>query len=131
MDKLQEHPYSNPVETTRGKGLRPRAMARVAEYVETNLGEHLTLTTLADAACMSSFHFARMFRVSTGASPMGYVVSRRIAKAKQLLQDGEHTLSNVAVELGFCDHSHFTRIFRQMTGVTPREYIRLGQPLDE
>ena len=109
---------------TANHGLRPSAMVRVKEYIESNIGEHLTLDTLADAACLSSFHFARMFRKSMGASPMTYVVSRRIEHAKSMLRNRDTNLSNVAAELGFCDHSHFTRIFRRNTGLTPKEYIK-------
>jgi AraC family transcriptional regulator len=113
------------------RGLNPRAMSRVITHIEENLGEGLTLGTLASVACVSRFHFARMFRLSTGFSPMAYVVRRRVERARLQLMRGYQRLSDLAVELGFCDQSHFTRIFRRMTGVTPREYARLQYPSEE
>lgn len=106
------------------RGLNPRAMTRVITYIEENLGEDLTLGALASVACISRFHFARMFRLSTGYSPMAYVLRRRVERARLQLVQGYQKLSDLAAELGFCDQSHFTRIFRRMTGYTPREYAR-------
>jgi AraC-like DNA-binding protein len=106
------------------RGLNPRAMARVMAHIEENAGENLTLGALADVACVSRFHFARMFRLSTGYSPMAYVLRLRIERARLRLAQGHEKLSDLAAELGFCDQSHFTRLFRRMTGFTPREYTR-------
>ncbi len=101
------------------RGLNRRAMTRVIAHIEENLGEGLTLGNLASVACVSRFHFARMFRQSTGYSPMAYVLRRRVERARLLLAQGYQKLSDLAAELGFCDQSHFTRIFRRMTGFTP------------
>jgi AraC family transcriptional regulator len=106
------------------RGLNPRAMARVMAHIEENIGESLTLGTLAGVACVSRFHFARMFRLSTGFSPMAYVLRRRIERARLQLAQGHQKLSELAAALGFCDQSHFTRIFRRTIGITPREYAR-------
>lgn len=106
------------------RGLNPRAMTRVMAHIEENIGENLTLGTLAEVACVSRFHFARMFRLSTGFSPMAYVLRQRIERARLQLAEGHEKLSDLAAELGFCDQSHFTRLFRRMTGFTPREYAR-------
>jgi AraC-like DNA-binding protein len=106
------------------RGLNRRAMIRVVAHIEENLGEGLTLGTLAGVACVSQFHFARMFRRSTGYSPMAYVLRRRVERARLQLVQGYQKISDLAAELGFCDQSHFTRIFRRMTGFTPREYAR-------
>jgi AraC family transcriptional regulator len=101
-------------------------LSRVVAHVEENLGERLELATLAGIACMSRFHFARMFRRAMGESPMAYVSQRRIERAKRLLADRESALAAIAFELGFCDQSHFTRSFRKATGTTPAHF-RLAQ----
>jgi AraC-like DNA-binding protein len=106
------------------RGLSPRSMVRVVAHIEENLGESLTLGTLAGVACVSPFHFARMFRLSTGYSPMAYVLRRRVERARLQLTQGCRRVADLAAELGFCDQSHFTRIFRRTTGFTPREYAR-------
>src|SRR4051794_16713960 len=90
------------------EGLNTRAMQRVLAFVEDNLGDDLSLGVLAGVACMSRFHFARMFRLSTGYSPMAYVLRRRIDRACLEITRSYRRICDVAAELGFCDQSHFT-----------------------
>jgi len=109
-----------------GSGLSSMALRRVRSFMEANLGESLTLDDLAGAAGVSRFHFARLFRISTGASPMNYLMKLRIVRAKLLLLRNDRSVCDVAAALGFCDQSHFSRTFRRMTGQTPREFVRGG-----
>jgi len=106
-------------------GLSRRVLSLACTYVEDNLGENFTLNDLAKAVGVSRFHFSRLFRVSTDASPMGYLLYRRIERAKNMLLRGDRKICEIAMALGFFDQSHFSRTFRRMTGVSPGEYIRL------
>jgi AraC family transcriptional regulator len=111
------------------RGLGTRALARALDHIERHIGDSLTLTDIAAAACISRFHFARLFRVSTGQSPMEYVLTKRIALAKAQLACGPQKISATAASLGFFDQSHFTRTFRRMTGYSPREFRHLHAPV--
>jgi AraC-like DNA-binding protein len=84
----------------------------------------MRLADLARAACVSRFHFARLFRQSTGQSPMRYVARYRVERAKRLLAEGGRHISDIAVETGFFDQSHLTRVFRRVVGVTPARFAR-------
>lgn len=109
----------------RGRGLSDRALQRVTDCIRANLAEELSLSRLAAAACISRFHFARLFRARMGMSPMQYVRRERIAMAQYLLRsNGTPSLSRIAAALGFFDQSHFTRVFGRMTGQSPGEYAR-------
>lgn len=101
---------------------RIRAVARAMQYIDTHLCEPITVTHLATAACMSRFHFARVFRDVVGASPMEYLRRRRIERAQALLREGRHKISQIASELCFFDQSHFVRSFRHATGCTPARF---------
>jgi AraC family transcriptional regulator len=105
-------------------GLSPRALRQVAEYVDANLDAAISIDDLAAVAQLSPFHFARMFKQSTGESPHGYVTRQRVAQARHLLAEGSQSLAEVALACGFSSQSHFTLRFREMTGVTPRQYSR-------
>lgn len=111
----------------RSHGLSPRALARALAFMEANLGKRLTLDAVASSAAVSRFHFARLFRVTTGHSPMEFVTRTRIARSKDMLERGDTSICTVAAALGFCDQSHFTRTFRRLTGMSPREFMRRGQ----
>jgi AraC-like DNA-binding protein len=106
------------------RGLSRRALNRACAYIEENLGERFTLDDLARQVGVSRFHFARLFRVSTGESPMAYLLRSRVERAKQLLIADEQPVCEIAAALGFCDQSHLTRTFRRMTGLTPRDFAR-------
>ena len=93
--------------------------------MEDNLGNNFTLAELASAVGMSRFHFSRLFRESTGESPMGYALRLRIERAKAMLLQSDRRMSEIAVTLGFFDQSHFSRTFRRMTGISPGRYARM------
>ncbi len=106
------------------RGLSRRALNRACSFIAENLGERFTLDDLARQAGVSRFHFARLFRVSTGDSPMAYLLKSRIERAKQMLLQDDRPVCEIAAVLGFCDQRHLTRTFRRLTGVTPREFAR-------
>lgn len=108
----------------RGCGAATRAVERGVDFIEAHLSEPLQLSAIAQAACMSRFHFARTFREQTGLSPMQYLRMRRIERARQLLQVDGQRIGQVACELGFYDQSHFVRWFRRSLGCTPSAYLQ-------
>lgn len=101
-------------------------MSRVYCYVERNIGTPITITAMADEACMSVHHFARTFKTQTGKTPRKYILDARITCAKRRLDDGE-TIADVAFSCGFSSQSHMTSAFRANTGITPGEFRRRGQ----
>ncbi len=109
---------------TEGKitGLPPRTLAMVIAYIEEHAGEVIALDDLARTANVSRFHFARMFKLSTGLSPMMYVEQSRIRWAQALIKEEHLSLAAIAATVGFADQSHFTRRFRLHTGYTPSYY---------
>jgi AraC family transcriptional regulator len=121
-DTQQAHGHSA---CTARRGLSRRLLGLACSYMEDNLGENFTLNDLGRAVGISRFHFSRLFRVSTGQSPMGYSLRLRIQRAKEMLLQGDRKICEIAMELGFFDQSHFSRTFRRMTGVSPGEYVRM------
>ena len=107
---------------TPSNGLSRERLQRVRDYVEAHLDEDLSLTMLADIACLSPYHFSRSFKQSIGVGPQRYVIQRRLERAKTLLQRTREPLALIALEAGFGDQSHFTTIFRREMGVTPGRF---------
>src|SRR5262249_53767017 len=97
------------------KGLDPRRLTRVFDYIEANPEGDLTVASLASVACLSEFHFARAFKAAVGQSPHRYVSARRLERAKELLGDGDRALVDIALALKFSCQANFTRAFRQAT----------------
>ena len=103
-------------------GLAPRALSLVVSFIDEHAHEPIALDKLAAIANVSRFHFARMFKLSTGVSPMMYVEQSRLRKAQDLIKEGQLSLAGVGEAVGFADQSHFTRRFRLHVGCTPTDY---------
>ena len=102
---------------------RVRSIARAVVYIEERFRQSVSLEDIARAACMSRFHFARVFRDEIGMSPMQYLRWRRVVEAERRLAEGQDSLVQVATDLGYFDHSHFCRSFRAATGLRPTQFI--------
>jgi AraC family transcriptional regulator len=105
-------------------GLAAWQKTRVADYLEERLGENVLLSSLAEVAGLSPFHFSRAFKQSFGMPPLRYVTSRRIEHAKMLLAGREASVTQIAMAVGFGETSSFTTAFRRHTGMTPTAYRR-------
>jgi AraC family transcriptional regulator len=109
------------VQTHRG-GLGSARLRRIKEFVHARMEDEFTLAEMAQSVELSTAHFSRMFRKSTGESPHHFVLRHRVERAKELLRVAEARVLDVAVACGFKTQQHFARVFRRMCGVSPTEY---------
>jgi AraC family transcriptional regulator len=103
--------------------LHPNLRARIAAFVETNLGMELSVSALAREAHMSTSHFCGVFKATTGLTPEQFVLRARLWRAHQLVCEGAHTIGQIAHATGFADHSHLTVQFKRRFGVPPKAYL--------
>ena len=94
----------------------------VFEFLEQNFSEPISLGEAAETVNMSPSHFRRAFKHLTGQSFVPYLNHFRIEKAQELLANSRIPISEVGLEVGFCDQSYFGLIFRRLTHLTPRHY---------
>jgi AraC-like DNA-binding protein len=95
----------------------PRIETMKARLVA-DLAEPMTLTELAQAVGLGTFHAARLFARATGLPPHAWRNQVRLQRALGPLRAGAPVVE-VATAMGFTDQSHFTRHFRRMFGVPP------------
>ena len=103
-------------------GLVDRRVRRAVELMHARLDRELPLEELAAAAYLSPFHFARLFKKVTGASPHAYLAALRIDRAQQLLAATELSVTEIGSRVGYQSPSHFGKAFRRATGLTPRAF---------
>jgi len=103
-------------------GLSAQKLKQVMAFVAENYTTDVRLSELANVAGLSTFHFAREFKRTTGTTPHQYLIKFRVERAKSLLAEAELPLTEVGLQSGFSHQSHFTRLFRRFTGTTPLSY---------
>jgi AraC family transcriptional regulator len=108
----------------RGSGgrLARHALLAVEEYIHAHLDQNIALADLADVAQLSEFHFARLFKQTTGLPPYQFVIHQRVERAKRLIAAGRLSLAQIAIDVGFSDQSQLNRHFKRLVGVTPRRF---------
>jgi AraC family transcriptional regulator len=105
-------------------GLAGWKKKKVSDYIEDHLDEEISLQELANVAELSRYHFARAFKQSFGIPPYRYHMSRRMERAKALLEVPSRSVTKVGLMLGFAETSSFTTSFHRSVGITPSDYRR-------
>jgi AraC family transcriptional regulator len=110
-----------PVQIYRG-GLGSARLRRIKELVHVRMEYDLSLDDMAQSVGLSTAHFARMFRKSTGETPHQFILRQRLERAKAMLRAPDARVLDVAVACGFKTQQHFAQAFRDLWGVSPTEY---------
>jgi AraC family transcriptional regulator len=105
--------------------LSDNEMTRLDRHIARHLDTPLTLADLAAVVERSRFHFARLFKASTGETPHQYVVRRRVERARELLRAGGG-IADVAAAVGFASQSHLHAHVRRAFGCTPGQLVGSG-----
>ncbi len=82
----------------------------------------ISVEDLCRECAMSEVHFRRLFFQIYHTSPMKYIISLRIAKAKELLTNTDQKIQEVSECCGFNNPYYFSKVFKQSVGLTPSEY---------
>jgi AraC-like DNA-binding protein len=117
--------HSDERELRTSPGQTHAALGRAMTYIETHLVERLTVEAIAHAANLSTRTLMRLFRKQVGASVVDFILRRRIARARQLLQEADRTCAEIAFECGFGSVQHFNRIFRRYEDASPTQWRAL------
>lgn len=113
--------YSEPL---RFQTMATDRLAELASWITTNLQRDLSITVLAERACVSPRHFARRFKTTFKQTPGAFVQERRLDEARRRLIAEHISIDAVADSVGFRSTDAFCRAFRQRFHITPTEYRR-------
>jgi AraC family transcriptional regulator len=114
--------HAQPIEKERLQ-VQPRAVVQALNFIHQNYARELSLSDIAAAAHLSTYHLTRVFKKATGVSPHQYLVQVRVNSARSLLSAGagDRSLAEIAAAVGFADQSHLTRHFKRVLGMTPKQ----------
>lgn len=99
-----------------------RGIARAIQHMNRYCDRDLALEDYAAMCHMSKYHFLRVFRTVTGTTPLEYRGRVRIDHAKELLKNGDFSVSEIAAALGYSSLAYFSAAFKRSTGLSPTEY---------
>ncbi|MEP6966873.1 MAG: AraC family transcriptional regulator [Pseudomonadota bacterium] len=122
---LERYGCAEPVPS--GARLSKPKLRLALDYIEGRLDREVRLADLAELTKLSQSHFRVLFRQTVNRPLHRYVIERRVQRAKGLIESGGASISQAALESGFCHPSHLARHMRQVLGLTPSE-LRRGDP---
>jgi len=120
--QMSNRQSSNRVIRGSGGRLARHALREVEEYIHAHLDQNIALADLAAVAHLSEFHFARLFKQTTGLSPHQFVIHQRVERAKRFIAEGRLSFAQIAIDVGFNDQSQLNRHFKRLVGVTPKRF---------
>ena len=91
-------------------------------YILENYYTDISLDDISSYVYISTSHFARAFKKHYGISPIQYLLSVRIQKAKTMLEETNKKIGDIAIDVGFSAQQRFNDIFRKQIGMSPSEY---------
>ncbi|MCU1740972.1 MULTISPECIES: helix-turn-helix domain-containing protein [unclassified Pseudomonas] len=97
---------------------------RALDYIHGHYASALSLSVLAEMACVSVSAFHRMFRKHTRCTVLDYIVRLRVGHACALLMQGNVAVSMIAEQVGYSSQALFNRQFKAQKGMTPSEFRR-------
>jgi transcriptional regulator GlxA family with amidase domain len=102
-------------------------IGRATHYLRQHASKRVAIAALCRAFAVSERTLARRFKATLGMSPLNYLQSQRIARARQLLESSALPLERIVEQCGYEDVSSFRKLFARQVGMTPREYrLRFG-----
>ena len=101
-----------------------RMVAQVVAFIHAHYAESISREDMASHIGVSARHLTRCFHQEMGLSPITYLNRYRVKQAKQLLDAGNQSITEIATTVGFSSSNYFTDAFRRETGISPRDYQR-------
>lgn len=95
---------------------------QIVQYIDQHYSQSLSLEILADMCHGSPYHIQRTFKNIMGITPVEYIQTLRIAKAKELLVTSGQSVGEIGLLVGLANTPYFITLFKKKTGITPKQY---------
>lgn len=95
---------------------------KALQYIDQHFFEQISLDEIAKYVLLNPAYLSTIFKTETGMTITSYITKVRVDYAKNLLKEGQFSISDIAIKSGYQDARYFSRIFKENIGVTPKEY---------
>ncbi|OEH93824.1 response regulator [Bacillus solimangrovi] len=96
--------------------------SKIKEYIHKTYKSELSLEVLAEKMKLSPQYISKIFKDKYGLSYIDYLTQCRIEKAKEYIRQGEKSLKEIALDIGYKDPNYFSRVFKKMCQMSPTDY---------
>ncbi len=97
-------------------------LAEAKDFIDAHFLQPINLEEIARVACLSHYHFLRLFKSVFETTPYQYVIAKRLQKAAQMLEDTNEMIGDISMIVGFETLPAFSDSFRREFGVSPSQY---------
>ena len=98
---------------------------KIIEYIQNNLNDDLSVNDIAEKMNISVYYLSHLFKQVTGISILEYRNELRLTMAKQILIESNISISEIAIQCGFCNASYFTEVFSRSEKISPRQFRKI------
>lgn len=123
--KWEKHVLQKSLDIIDKSGNLVSVVNKAKNYINTHLDQQLSRNDVASYVYLNPDYLTRLFKKETGVSISQYINSMRINRAKDLLQNTDMSVSNVAKMVGFTHFAYFSTAFKSSTGYSPVEYRQM------
>jgi len=95
---------------------------KAVEYIKTNYDKGMSVSDISDILEVDRRRFSEVFQEVTGQSPIKYIQSYRLQKAKELLENSPYSIKEISDMTGYNDCFYFSKTFKKNVGVSPKKY---------
>jgi AraC-like DNA-binding protein len=95
------------------------------EYIEKNLSDKISLDDLAKSACLSKYHYHRLFHKAVGESVNKYISKKRMENAARELAQTDQPIIEIALKYQYGSQESFSRAFKRVYDLTPGKYRKM------
>lgn len=127
MESAVTEPICSFIETCKSHMHEQKAhpIHQAMNYVEANYGQALRLQDVAEAVMLNPTYFSNLFKKETGQNFCDYLTDVRIRNARQLLQQTNMNIAEIAERVGYPDSHYFSKVFQKSTGLKPSVYRKI------
>lgn len=95
------------------------------DHIDAHYADPITLEDVCKISMVSKTYFCYLFKLITEQTFTEYLMNKRIQKAMELIEQTDHSITDIGLMVGFGDSAHFSRTFKKLIGVAPRTYRTL------
>lgn len=99
-----------------------RVIEIIHDYIEKNYSQNIKISHFSDEYFFSKEYLTRQFKAKYGCGIYEYVLQVRMTRARQLLQNQDMKIQDIAQRVGYADKNYFSKAFRTYYGVSPTEF---------